>query len=677
MDARITVSGTSIKALDRVLVDEGLALLGVAEESGAIPLVLTNPQCPFKGKLPQVRRGWFQRPGVAFIRTTSTGLRQVSQGESPPIDETLPFVVSTKAFNFVLVLGGFSARAGTHSADEEILLDVVIRGQAAVGSMEALIARTQEGLHNVLVSDWAALCGLLPDGFAGVLGERTYAEHKVAGLPGRPGVARESALCQRLEKEVAGALAELRHTSNVYSFQDVAVCEVRPPEHVRKAEAAQEALVSELSEATRRESGEPLWGLRARISAAVEAKRLDPENGKRLTAAWEARAEAVLMEAARATTDVAATRSIVEAAELADKTRLVAALAAREAELANERYHAECGALKKDATELYLLADVPGVRARITEAKLITDDDRAKLLGLLEDQRIGLEVAEVSHLISAWKLDEAEARLADAGLPTEKRDALISKIRDVRAAIRDQEEMHHVSEFIRKAEACETLETLDALQSEVAVVIIANPERAKRLTAAFAAVREELSRIIARTEKQRPASEEFASRIPGASREELTLIQFQVERFHFTPALATTLAALVAGRDQVLRDEVEARVSAEVERRLAEVDVQARVVIAANQNEPIRARLDQAAGLLKNEVTRTQAGIALLAANTSDRGVRDGFLADAAALLGGEARPALTAGSPGELAAASGNGREPQPAPRVRRSEPRGATRSR
>ncbi|MBI2050730.1 MAG: hypothetical protein HYT31_02900 [Parcubacteria group bacterium] len=568
MAQKIAVTGTSVTTLDRVNVSEDLEFLGRGDQSGAVPLIITAPRASLAAKLAPVRRRLLSRAGATFLVMTPTGLRVVARGESPAIDSMMPFVVHTNTFSFQWIYPGIPTKPG---AGEAIPLDVVVCGTAQVASMPALLARTQQGLPYVLSGDWQAARDMLTSPFAEILGSRTYSEHRVLGLPGHAGVSRESQLASEIRDAMKGALAGLANEGNVFSFKDVTV-DVRPPEHIRKREEAQEALVREISASIASEGRDKFWPIRGRVSESAQTGALDAENAARLIAAWEKRAEVHLTAAVKGTDDVAATREIVAAAAISRerKDELYHALDEREAEL-KEKQRANALTGLGRAIERADLGSVPSIGQQVRNDARITPDDRTELIAKLEEKRASLEAEE--------------------------------------------------------------------------------------------------ARLKKRTEDQRPKVQEFLDRIPGADREALTLIVLQVAREEFVRPLLKSLEEGIAQRDQELKDAVEAHAQAEVARRVSEVDIQARVVIVANTIPAVRARLNEAAGLINSESTRVQAAIALRAAGMSDRGIQDGFRLDAAALLGGEARPALERGKPApesaRLADTSGpgqdNGREAHP----------------
>lgn len=623
MAHQIVVAGTSVKSLEGVDVTAGANQLGMPDSSGAVTMIIKDPKVGWlANKVPALRRDLFKVGGIVFIRTVpGGGLKVVNSHECPRIDDWMAYVVYTGAFAFEWVFRGFSTKG---DVDEPILLEVVVRGKASLGSMDALLARTQQGLPVVFSTDWKAAQSKCHDPFAEILGIRTYAELKRTGLPGRAGVGPDSALCLELREAVAGILAKLKQEGNVFRFEDVAVAEVRPPEYIRKREEAQEALVIDINAAINSKADEKFWQIRSRISESAQRGSLDSETAARLLEMWEARVEAHLGASIKDTSDVAATRSIVEAAGISDdrKERLQKLLVAREANL--------------------------------------------------KAQELKRRITNVERLIAVQKLDDAESVLEEFKLPDADSAKLRATIQKERERIKDEREALLVGSFKMRAQGCESLEALDAIQADAGSADIANLDRRKALAKMFVAVRSELERLALLEREQCPKHNEFAAQVPDADRGELALLSLQLERSEFVPTLKRSLEALIAARDQELRDETEARIQAEVEERLKEVDVQARVVIAANARPEVRGRLDTAAALLNGEKTRTQAAIALLAASASDRGVRDGFLADAAALLGGEReRPALEAASPRDSApdaVASGgqNGRKP-PEPRANR----------
>ncbi len=644
MSIEIAVTGTSVKHLDRIGISVGLAQLGNADASGAVAVIITEPKGSPAAKFAWVRQRLFDWPNRAFVKALprGRGLAVCLPGECPAIDHDLPYVVYTGRYSFEWVYQGVLTKPDGKGG-KPVPLEVDIRGQACVGSMPAMLARAHEELGTVLSHDWSAARQMHASPLAESIGQHTYAEHKVSGLPGRTGVTQDSKLWRELQEAVDGVLAQLKQAGNVFSFEDVRVYEVRPPEDIRKQEQAQEALVHELSASIASSAGEG-FGIRSRILEGRKVGSLDAENAARLVGLWEKRAEEHLALAIRATTDPDATRVSVKGVPIPEdrKAKLEELLAARVSELKEQKRHQVCGDLLQEVRAA-ALPTVLAVLKRIAEEACITDDDRRKLLNMLEDRRISLWVAEIQRLISVSDLDTAEAAVTEAKLPDGDAVALAARIQEERERIKDEAEARDVSEFMQRFESAASLEALDTLWAEVLGANIASQDRVKMLKARFAQARFDLERVLLLTAEQRPRLDEFAERIPSADREALTLIAFQVERAGFVPGLLEKLRHLMADRDQELRDELESRVQAEVERRTAEVDVQARVVIAASEDAGIRSRLDAAAALLNHEETRTQAAIALRAASASDRGVRDGFLADAAAagLLGPVGRTAI------------------------------------
>ena len=589
MAEKIALTGTSVTTLDRINVSEGLALLGKADQFGAVPLIITAPRASMTARLAPVRRNLLSHAGATFVMMTPTGLRVVAKGESPAIDNMMPFVVHTNAFSFQLIYHSIPTKAG---AGEAVPLEVMVRGTAQVASMDALLARTHQGLPYVLSVDWQAAREMYVGSFIEILAGRTYTEHKVLGLPGQAGVTKASVLSKEMQDAVQGALAGLSNTNNVFVFKDVTV-EVRPPEYIRKREEAQEALVAEFSQGIQRAVNEPFWSIRRNISASLEKGSLDAENATRLLITWEARAVEHLSDAIQGTNDPKATGDIIDAAEVSKDSKgiLHTLLDARAAALKEEQRANARADLVRAITGADLKS-VPDIGQRVRNDARITPEDRKEFLAKLEEKRVSLSVGYIQGLIGVGELNKAEEFASGSRLPEGVTAELRASIQEKRERIKAEEAR------LRKLE-----------------------------------------------EEQQPKAQEFLGRIPGADREALTLVSLQVAREAFVQPLLANLQSMIAKRDQELGDQVEACAQAEVARRVSEVDVQARVVIAANMDPSVRARLNEAAELLNNEGTRVQAAIALRAASASDRGVRDGFLGDAAELLGAKSRPALGAGT--------------------------------